>query len=81
MKIGDKVKINMAIVRENDNISPYVRLVNSIIKDSEHRVPEIVGVNEHSTKSIEIASWSGAAIFKSAWVPEEACVVIAGTGE
>ncbi len=76
IKIGDKVKVNIAVVRANDNIPPYIRLVNSIIKDSDNRMPEIVGIDAGSTKSIEIASWSGAAIFKSTWIPESACSVV-----
>jgi hypothetical protein len=75
-KVGDKVRVNPAIVRANDNIPPYIRLVNSIIRDSENHTPEVVGINPSSSKSIEIASWSGAAILGGAWVPESACRVV-----
>ncbi len=76
MKIGDKVKVNISVVKQYDSIPPYIRLVNSIIKDSENGIPEVVGMNDTSSKSVEIASWEIAAIFKSAFIPIEACTVI-----
>ncbi len=70
IKIGERYKVNMGIVRKHDSMPPYIRLVNSIIKDGEGTV-EVVGIKE-DIRMAEIASWSMGALVKSAWVPVEA---------
>lgn len=67
--VRNVIKIDMHIVEKYDNISPYIKLVKSIIRDSERRMPEIISIE---ADKVEIASWQGAAFICSAWIPKEA---------
>ena len=72
ISMGDKVTVNMKVVKAHDNSPPYIKLINSIIKKA-NKTPMVISVNNDYA---EIASDKFDALMGTVRVPLKALTLV-----